>query len=198
MELIVDNGWLKVYDSVLTDKECFELINFSVKPFTNQPLQGDAKGYRTSNQRWLDKNSELENKLNSVTEKLTKIPSTNYELTSLIRYKRTEQYKPHYDFFHRESELYDSAILNGGNRIATALYYLNDNFEGGETEFLNYENLKIMPKIGRCVIWSNLVGLSNFGNTKYDENNLSYHCGRPVISGEKFIATKWIRQGEFK
>ena len=198
MELVIDNGWLKVYDNVLADRECFELINHSVKPFEDQPFEDGTKGYRTSNQKWLDKNSEIESLLNGWTEKLTKIPSANYEQTSLIRYKRTEQYKPHYDFFSVESKGYDKAILNGGNRIATALYYLNDNFEGGETEFINYQNLKIMPKLGRCVIWSNMVGLTTFGNTKLDTNTLSYHRGMPVLSGEKFIATKWIRQGEHK
>ena len=39
---------------------------------------------------------------------------------------------------------------------------------------------------------------NEFENTKYTLNDKSQHAGRPVISGEKWIATKWIRESKWK
>ena len=35
------------------------------------------------------------------------------------------------------------------------MFYLNDNFEGGGTLFVE-PNIEVRPKTGRCVVWKNL------------------------------------------
>lgn len=62
-------------------------------------------------------------------------------------------------------------------RILATMLYLNDDFEGGETEFL-YQSRRITPKTGRVVIWP--AGWTHV------------HRGNPPLSGEKFIATSWL------
>jgi len=54
--------------------------------------------------------------------------------------------------------------------------YLNDNFEGGETEFL-YLNKRVSAKQGRIIIFP--AGFTHV------------HRGNPPIGGEKYIVTSW-------
>lgn len=62
-------------------------------------------------------------------------------------------------------------------RVLGSMLYLNDDFEGGETEFL-YQSRRVTPKTGRVVIWP-----AHFTHV---------HRGNPPLSNEKFIATGWI------
>ena len=73
-----------------------------------------------------------------------------------------------------------------GNRWKTAILYLNDNYEGGETEFPNW-GVKIKGKEGELVTWTNL-------NKNGTPNMDTLHAGLPVISGTKYIVVSWIRQ----
>ena len=62
-------------------------------------------------------------------------------------------------------------------RAAVWMVYLNDNFEGGETEFLYYKR-RIQPKAGTLLIWPS--GLTHA------------HRGGLVLSGNKYVATGWF------
>ena len=70
---------------------------------------------------------------------------------------------------------------NHGNcntrRVLATMIYLNDDFEGGETEFL-YQSRRLKPKASRVVIWP-----AGFTHT---------HRGNPPLTGEKYIATSWL------
>ncbi|KAI5439398.1 probable prolyl 4-hydroxylase 9 isoform X2 [Lathyrus oleraceus] len=84
--------------------------------------------------------------------------------------------------------------------VASFLVYLTDVSEGGETNF-PYENglnmdlgyhftdcigLKIKPRKGDAILFYSL-----FPNGTMDRTSLHGSC--PVIKGEKWVATKWIR-----
>ena len=62
-------------------------------------------------------------------------------------------------------------------RVLATMLYLNDDFEGGETEFL-YQSRRVKPKAGRVVIWP-----GSWTHT---------HRGNPPLTGEKYIATSWL------
>jgi hypothetical protein len=51
--------------------------------------------------------------------------------------------------------------------------------------------LTIQPDIGDAVLFYNLLP-----NGKLDNNAI--HAGDPVISGEKWVITKWIRQRPYE
>ena len=68
------------------------------------------------------------------------------------------------------------------HRVAACMMYLNDDFEGGETEFL-YQNRRIIPKRGQFLIWP----------ATYTHS----HRGNPPLSGKKYIATSWIEQNNY-
>ena len=66
---------------------------------------------------------------------------------------------------------------SGPYRYAVYSIYLNDSFEGGETEFL-YQSLRIVPKKGTVAIFP----------TFYTH----IHRGNPPLSGEKYLLTGWF------
>ena len=111
------------------------------------------------------------------------------ESIHVVKYSVGEEYKDHHDFFHPGEEYYEDEVNRGGQRLKTALVYLNDDFEGGETNFPNL-NIKVDPKKGKLVLWDNI---KDDGSLDYD----SLHAGLPVKSGYKYIAVIWIRENEF-
>eukprot|EP00897_Mesotaenium_endlicherianum_P001381 jgi/Mesen1/1270/ME001296S00227 len=96
-------------------------------------------------------------------------------------------------------ELIQANLKRGGQRVATMLMYLTTPLEGGETIFPLGEcqcgkertrGISIAPVRGNAVL---------FWSTKLDGqvDSDSLHGGCPVVRGEKWSATKWLRQGVF-
>ena len=100
-------------------------------------------------------------------------------------YKPGQYFKPHNDWFGPGSA-YNKHCLHSGNRTNTLMIYLNDDFEGGATDFAR-KKVTVKPELGKAVAWANL--LEN-GNGDQD----SLHEGQDVISGTKYIVTSWWRQ----
>ncbi|KAJ9178438.1 hypothetical protein P3X46_010319 [Hevea brasiliensis] len=124
----------------------------------------------------------------------SQVPVENGELLQVLRYEKNQFYKPHHDYF---SDTFN--LKRGGQRVATMLMYLSDNVEGGETYFPMAgsgecncggkvaKGLSVKPIKGDAVLfWS--MGLDG----QSDPNSL--HGGCEVLSGEKWSATKWMRQ----
>ena len=75
----------------------------------------------------------------------------------------------------------------GGQRITTALAYLNDVDAGGATDFPEI-GISIKPNKGDVVIFNNCIE----GTTEIHPKSL--HAGSPVISGEKWAVNLWFRE----
>lgn len=81
-----------------------------------------------------------------------------------------------YPYWH--SELYPKLDLGEAlHRVVLWTVYLNDDFQGGETEFL-YQRRRIVPKTG-----SLLIAPTAFTHT---------HRGNRPAGGDKYIATSWV------
>ena len=79
------------------------------------------------------------------------------------------------------------ALMKSGQRVATLVMYLNEPAQGGGTTFPDV-NFEVAPQRGNAVFFS------------YDRphpSTRSLHGGAPVLAGEKWIATKWLREREF-
>ena len=99
----------------------------------------------------------------------------------ILRYGPGQQYRPHHDA-HAFSPVEK-------RRIATALLYLNDAYEGGETHFPEL-GITVRGGIGDLVIFHNLdAGMM--------PDPRMIHAGLPITSGEKWLATRWIRGSDF-
>jgi hypothetical protein len=104
----------------------------------------------------------------------------------VLRYGENEEYKPHRDY------LFDPNLIGpgtAGQRSRTIFCYLNDVALGGETEFIHW-NERISPKQGRVVVFDNIK------DGKVDPD--SVHAGLPVLAGEKYLATLWLRERAFR
>ncbi|CAL9187295.1 unnamed protein product [Musa hybrid cultivar] len=128
----------------------------------------------------------------------SQIPAENGEHMQVLRYKQSQFYSVHSDYFTNITH-----IKKGGQRVATMLMYLNDDVEGGETYFpmaaagecscggMMVRGLCVKPSQGDALLfWS--LGL----NGRLDPHTL--HAGCPVLRGEKWSATKWMRESTLR
>jgi prolyl 4-hydroxylase len=119
--------------------------------------------------------------------KLFNWPIENGEGLQILHYRPGAEYKPHYDYFDPKEPGTPTILKRGGQRVATILVYLNDPEKGGGTTFPDV-GLEVAPQRGNAVFFS------------YDKPHVStksLHGGAPVIAGEKWIATKWLRERPF-
>lgn len=80
-------------------------------------------------------------------------------------------------------------ISENGQRIITALLYLNNVPSGGET-FFTLLNIKVTPPKGSLLIFE------NYKNKTNERHLSSIHEGCLVKEGEKWIATLWFHEHE--
>ncbi|QHE87645.1 2OG-Fe(II) oxygenase [Hydrogenophaga sp. BPS33] len=114
-------------------------------------------------------------------------PLENGEGFQVLNYKPGAEYKPHYDYFDPSEPGTPTILRRGGQRVATLVMYLNEPTRGGGTTFPDV-GLEVAPVRGNAVFFS------------YDRpypSTRTLHGGAPVIEGEKWIATKWLREREF-
>jgi len=115
------------------------------------------------------------------------LPLPQQEATNILHYGRGEQYLPHFDFFTEAEETgFARELRTIGQRVATVLVYLNDGYEGGETDFPKLD-WRFKGKTGDALIFWNL---SAEGAREMN----SLHAGMPVTKGEKWLLSKWVRQ----
>jgi len=119
-------------------------------------------------------------------EQLVSCSMFNGEVSNVLHYGINEQYKAHYDFFHPNDPGAEIAKQDGGQRFITALINLNDDFEGGETCFPRLSQ-SITPKQGQLIVFNNT-------NNQFNPLPLSLHQGNPVLAGNKWLYSKWIRE----
>ena len=110
------------------------------------------------------------------------------EHLTVLHYLPGEQYRPHRDY------LPPSALAErrpqAGQRLRTACVYLNVPSAGGETDFPQL-GVRLTPKLGSAVIFDNL-------GDNGEPEPASLHAGLPVLAGEKWLATLWIRLAPFR
>lgn len=99
----------------------------------------------------------------------------------ILRYAPGQQYRPHHDA-HAHAPVEK-------RRMATALLYVNDGYEGGETHFPEL-NIKVRGGVGDLLIFHNLDA------GKMPDMRMT-HAGLPITSGEKWLATRWIRGSDY-
>jgi prolyl 4-hydroxylase len=114
-------------------------------------------------------------------------PVKNGEGLQVLHYQPGAEYKPHYDYFDPVHPGSASILKRGGQRVGTLLMYLNTPKKGGGTIFPDV-GLEVAPIKGNACFFS-------YDRAHVDTKSL--HGGSPVIEGEKWVATKWLREREF-
>jgi len=114
-------------------------------------------------------------------------PVRHGEGLQVLRYRPGAEYLPHYDYFDPAHVSTPAILKRGGQRVGTLVMYLNTPTAGGATTFPDIK-LEVAPIKGNAVFFS------------YDRPQpmtLTLHGGAPVREGEKWVATKWLREGVF-
>lgn len=116
-------------------------------------------------------------------------PRENGEPLIVLHYIPGTEYKPHWDYFDPARPGQRPGLEMGGQRLLTLLTYLSPVDEGGGTAFPELD-LEVRPQPGATLL---------FANTKPDGDiePRSLHAGLPVVRGEKWLVTRWIRSGRF-
>lgn len=183
-----------VLGGLLSDEECDALIEASkprmARSLTVQTQTGgeEMNPDRTSNGMFFNRGeSELIQRIEARIAHLLNWPVENGEGIQVLNYKAGAEYKPHYDYFDPDEPGTPTILKRGGQRVATLVIYLNEPARGGGTTFPD-AGLEVAPQRGNAVFFS------------YDRPHpatRTLHGGAPVIDGEKWVATKWLREGVF-
>jgi hypothetical protein len=116
----------------------------------------------------------------------TGVPVPAFEPAQILRYQVGQEFVPHHDFLDPAKPGFREVLAGQGQRIATFLIYLNDDFEGGETAFPAI-GLKYRGRTGDALFWANL-------DREYNPDPLTLHAGLPPTNGEKWVFSQWIHE----
>jgi len=118
---------------------------------------------------------------------LTGLSQAHQEAPNVLHYEIGQQYRPHYDFVRVDEEVAMRAELEAwGQRAVTVLVYLNEDYDGGETEF-PLLNWRFKGRTGAALMFWNL-------SASGERERGSLHAGLPVTSGRKWLLSQWVRQ----
>lgn len=193
------------YPNFATKRQCETVIKIAktrLAPSSLALRKGETaestKGIRTSSGTFVSASEDRSRALDFIEDKIaraTMIPKSHGEPFNVLRYEIGQRYASHYDAFNPKE--YGP---QRSQRVASFLLYLSDVEEGGETMFpyedgLNMNSgydfekcigLKVKPRQG-----DGLLFYSTMVNSTIDPMSLHGSC--PVIKGEKWVATKWLR-----
>ena len=115
------------------------------------------------------------------------MPLMHLEPSNVLHYDPGQEYRPHFDFVAAEDEHnFQRELAVMGQRVCTFLVYLNDGYDGGETDFPRLD-WRYKGKTGDALIFWNV-------SAKGERERDSIHAGLPVTKGEKWLFSQWIRE----
>lgn len=112
-------------------------------------------------------------------------PTSHMEGPAILHYAVGEQIGNHYDFIDPLLPNYREHLARQGQRVATFLLYLNDDYEGGATDFPEFGVRQAGVRgTGLCFINAHADG---------EPDTRMLHAGLPPTRGEKWIVSQFIR-----
>ena len=189
------NPRVVVFGNVLSDEECDQLIALArprmARSLTVATKTGgeEVNADRTSNGMFFQRGeTELVRRIEERLAKLVRWPVENGEGLQVLQYGPGAEYKPHYDYFDPREPGTPTILKRGGQRVGTIVMYLGEPARGGGTTFPDV-HVEVAPKKGNAVF---------FSYERAHPSTRTLHGGAPVLAGEKWIATKWMRERRFE
>ena len=183
-----------VFGHLLSDDECDALIEESrprlarSETVDNSTGGSEVNAARTSRGMFFQRGeSPLIQRLENRIAALLRWPLRWGEGLQVLHYGPGAEYKPHHDYFDPKQPGTEAVLKRGGQRVGTLVMYLNTPARGGATTFPDI-TLDVAAVKGQAVFFS------------YDRPHAvtrTLHGGAPVVEGEKWVATKWLREREF-
>ncbi|HXC54237.1 MAG TPA: 2OG-Fe(II) oxygenase [Rhizomicrobium sp.] len=116
----------------------------------------------------------------------TALDAGDMEPAMVLHYAVGQQFAPHFDFIDPESPALRPGIARHGQRVATFLLYLNDDFAGGETDFPDLGWRHKGRKGDALLFWNALPDNQPDRTTR--------HAGVAPTHGEKWLLSQWLRR----
>lgn len=189
------NPRVVVFGDLLSAQECDELIALATprlaRSLTVATRTGgeEVNADRTSNGMFFQRGeNELVRRIEERIGRLVNWPVENGEGLQILHYTPGTEYKPHYDYFDPAEPGTPTILRRGGQRVATLVMYLSEPEKGGGTSFPDV-HMEVAPKRGNAVF---------FSYERPHPSTRTLHGGAPVLAGEKWIATKWLRERRFE
>jgi prolyl 4-hydroxylase len=183
-----------VFGGLLADDECDELVALAKQRLARSQTVDVSTGgmevneARTSEGMFFGRGENpLCERIEARIAALVDWPLENGEGLQILKYGPGAEYRPHYDYFDPDQAGTPLILQRGGQRVGTLVIYLCTPTSGGATVFPDV-HFDVAPIKGNAVFFS------------YDRPHPStqtLHGGAPVIEGEKWVATKWLREGRF-
>lgn len=192
----VERPVIITFDNLMSHEECDQLIALSQSRMKSSRVVDNETGKeelhpeRTSTGTFFNIcENEFITTLDRRIAEVMHWPMENGEGIQILNYQPGAEYRAHFDFFPYDLKGSQQHLATGGQRVSTLVMYLNDVEQGGETTFPDV-GVSVVPKKGAAVYFE-------YCNSKGQVDPLTLHAGNPVIKGEKWIATKWMRQHKY-
>ena len=183
-----------VFGGLLSHEECDGLMALARPRLSRSETVDNATGgsevnaARTSDGMFFERGeAPLIQTIEQRLADLVNWPLENGEGLQVLRYRPGAEYKPHHDYFDPAHPGSGTILKRGGQRVGTLVMYLNTPTAGGATTFPDV-GFEVAPIKGNAVFFA------------YDRPHAvtrTLHGGAPVVEGEKWVATKWLREGVF-
>lgn len=183
-----------LFGGLLSDAECDALVE-EARPrlsrsetVVNTTGGSEVNAARTSDGMFFGRGeSPLVQRIEQRIGTLLNWPVPWGEGLQVLHYRPGAEYRPHHDYFDPKHAGTEAVLRRGGQRVGTLVMYLNTPERGGSTTFPDVA-LEVAAIKGNAVFFS------------YDRphpTTRTLHGGGPVVEGEKWVATKWLREREF-
>jgi prolyl 4-hydroxylase len=183
-----------LFGGVLSHEECDALMALAQprlarsETVDHQSGGSEVNAARTSDGMFFERGeTPLIRRLEQRMAALLHWPVDKGEGLQILRYRPGAQYRPHFDYFDPAQPGTAAVLKRGGQRVGTLIVYLSSPEQGGATVFPDV-GLEIAPVKGNAVF---------FSYDRPDPATGTLHGGAPVSAGEKWVATKWLREGVF-
>ena len=183
-----------VFGQLLSIDECTGLMTLAAPRLVRSETVDNATGgtevnaARTSDGMFFERGeAPLISLIEQRIAELLHWPVDHGEGMQVLRYRPGAEYRPHHDYFDPVHPGTERILQRGGQRVASLVMYLNTPQGGGATTFPDV-GLEVWPVRGNAVF---------FSYDRPDVSTRTLHGGAPVTAGEKWVATKWLRQGVF-
>lgn len=114
---------------------------------------------------------------------LLRAPLANLEMSQVLHYGVGQEFVLHCDFL--DPQAMREEIARNGQRVATVLIYLNEDFDGGETGFPVLQ-ISHRGRTGDALVFANV-------NSAGGPDERTQHAGCPPTQGEKWVFSQWVR-----
>ena len=185
-----------VFADLLSDDECDELIALARSRLARSETVETSTGAsavnpaRTSDGMFFERGefpvcARLEQRIAALLD----WPLENGEGLQILRYGPGTEYLPHYDYFDPAEPGTPAILKRGGQRVASLVCYLNTP-ERRRRDRLPRRRPRSRAGQGQRA--------SSSATTAPHPSTRTLHGGAPVTAGEKWVATKWLREGKFE